>query len=243
GSVTVEDGAVDPPLPPTLISAEAGIENVTLDWSNVNNADGYIVKYGTSSGNYTEEVDVASSTAYTVSGLSNITYYFAVSAYNVAGESINSNELNATPDIQITDFTLEIGTVPASQGETVTVPVNLINVPDGQINGADFRIGYDSSVVEIVSISPGAIIPRPNIDFYSYNNTEQDYISFLFADEEQQGNNMIHEDGVFANIEVRILTGAPVGLSEIIVRSIGAFADYELNVYDVDSIDGGVNIE
>ena len=55
-------------------------------------------------------------------------------------------------------------------------------------------------------------------------------------------NYLIYDDGVFAYIEFKVLPGAPTGLSKVYVKSIGAIADYDLNVYDVDTRDGGVNI-
>lgn len=51
----------------------------------MNNVDGYLVKYGTSSGNYTRELKVSVPEA-TIEGLENLTkYYFAVAAYTEDG--------------------------------------------------------------------------------------------------------------------------------------------------------------
>ncbi len=246
GGITVEDSdIIVAPDAPVLLNAVPGIESVTLEWSRVDNADGYKVKYGTVSGAYTEEIDVASTTAYTVSGLTgNLRYYFVVSAYNAAGESANSNQLSAVPeeDDQITGFTIAVGTVSAEEGETITVPIRLVNVPAAGINNADFIIGYDRNALEAVSVSAGEIVPRPNIDFYHAIHNDRGQVNFLFADEEQMRNYLIYDDGVFAYIEFKVLPGAPTGLSKVYVKSIGAIADYDLNVYDVDTRDGGVNI-
>ena len=71
---------------------------VTLAWDPNNEPDhaGYQVYYGTSSGIYTDSIDVNNSTTYTISDLEGSqTYYFAVTAYNTSGdESGFSNEVS-----------------------------------------------------------------------------------------------------------------------------------------------------
>ncbi|MEJ6951312.1 cohesin domain-containing protein, partial [Natronospora cellulosivora (SeqCode)] len=236
----------EPPTEPRLNSAVAGDEEVTLNWSSVSNADGYEVKYGTRSGSYSRTIDVRNTTRYTVSGLTNnTTYYFVVSAYNDGGSSNNSNEMNATPEsgTQPTgDLTIEIGLESAEPGDRVTVPVMFSDVAAAGINSADFRVGYDSSVVEAVSVSAGGIVPRPSVDFRSHINTDREFVAFLFVDEGHARQNMIHEDGVFAYIEFRVLNNAPGGFTDISVVQIGAIADYDLNVYDVDTVAGGIEV-
>ncbi|MGD9834168.1 MAG: fibronectin type III domain-containing protein [Piscinibacter sp.] len=63
-----------------------------MSWNRSNSADtvGYRVYYGTSSGSYVQArgsgVDAGASTSFTASGLvSGRTYYFAVTAYDAAG--------------------------------------------------------------------------------------------------------------------------------------------------------------
>jgi hypothetical protein len=58
-----------------------------LSWSPNTESDvaGYRVHYGTTSGLYPTVIDVGLVTAYTVSGLGPGTYYFALTAYNLAG--------------------------------------------------------------------------------------------------------------------------------------------------------------
>jgi hypothetical protein len=82
---------------------------VTLTWEPNSEPDlaGYQVYYGTSSGIYTDSIDVGNTNAYTVSGLEEgLIYYFAVTAYNYSGdESSFSNEVNtyhSDPDLFFT---------------------------------------------------------------------------------------------------------------------------------------------
>ncbi|GKS58197.1 hypothetical protein YTPLAS18_17240 [Nitrospira sp.] len=77
-----------------------GTASVTLTWNANNESDlqGYRVYYGTSSGNYTTNVDVGNVTSYTVNGLTTgFTYYFAIRAMDTSGNlSGYSNQATAT---------------------------------------------------------------------------------------------------------------------------------------------------
>jgi Fibronectin type III domain len=78
--------------------------SVSLAWSAVaatsnpnTNAVGYRLKVGSSSGNYTQTVDVGNSTSGAVALKSGSKYFFVVTAYNQAGiEGGGSNEVSAT---------------------------------------------------------------------------------------------------------------------------------------------------
>lgn len=72
----------------------------TLAWDPVNDPSiqGYNVYYGTSSRQYQTYANAGLTTTYTVADLQpGTTYYFAVTAYNSAGESGYSDEVSATP--------------------------------------------------------------------------------------------------------------------------------------------------
>src|SRR6187455_2520021 len=85
------------PLVWTCCMGPALGQSVTLAWdrdSSHTNLSSYLVKYGESSGSYTGQVSVATNnTSATISNLAaGRTYYFAVTARNVAGlESDPSN--------------------------------------------------------------------------------------------------------------------------------------------------------
>ena len=63
---------------------------------------GYMIHYGTTSGTYSQGIDVGKTTSYTVSNLNDgQTYYFAATAYNHAGKkSVYSNEVSKGTPIQ-----------------------------------------------------------------------------------------------------------------------------------------------
>ncbi len=80
---------------PILLSAIVIDGKIQLNWSEVVSATGYKVKYGTASGEYTTITDAGNILTYTFTGLTvNTVYYFVVSSYDDAEESLNSNELN-----------------------------------------------------------------------------------------------------------------------------------------------------
>jgi hypothetical protein len=75
---------------------------LTLEWdSNVEqDLAGYIVYYGTASRDYDYDVDVGEETSCTISNLySGVTYYFAVTAYDIDG-----NESDYSPEITYPNF-------------------------------------------------------------------------------------------------------------------------------------------
>jgi chitodextrinase len=71
---------------------------VTVAWDENNPApEGYILYWGTSSGNYPSSHDVGAATQYTIPGLQDgLTYYFAVKAYDDGNESTLSQEISHT---------------------------------------------------------------------------------------------------------------------------------------------------
>jgi Fibronectin type III domain len=82
----------------TLLAGLAGTQaaSVSLTWnpSSDTNVTGYNIYYGTSSGDYTTEINVGNISVITISNLTaGMTYYFAVTAFDAVGdESFFSNE-------------------------------------------------------------------------------------------------------------------------------------------------------
>ncbi len=67
---------------PTHFSTAPGDEKIYCSWKGVDGADGYMISYGTISGNYPSEIDVGNRTSYVIENLTNnVTYYIVVKAY------------------------------------------------------------------------------------------------------------------------------------------------------------------
>ena len=72
---------------------------LTLAWNSNTEPDiaGYRLYYGTNPGSYSAHTDVGLNTIYTMQGLKQGTYYFAITALNRSGEeSSYSNEVSYT---------------------------------------------------------------------------------------------------------------------------------------------------
>ncbi len=94
---------VPPPLAPISLSAFPGNAQVVLSWTAVPGVTGYYLYSGTNSGDETNLVAANySGTSYTNTGLINgTTYYYVVASTNSTGQSPDSPEASATPDVNI----------------------------------------------------------------------------------------------------------------------------------------------
>ncbi|MFM2198670.1 MAG: hypothetical protein RLZZ505_2102 [Verrucomicrobiota bacterium] len=109
-------GTPQPALPgvPSGLTATAGDAQVALNWSAVSGASGYVVKQSAFSGGPYTTIATPTGTSHTATGLTNgMTYYFVVSATNIAGESANSAQASAIPQslLPAPRLTTDIGNV------------------------------------------------------------------------------------------------------------------------------------
>gem|GEM_PF-262255 len=96
----VPETALQLPPAPEIVAAAAGDGQVSLQFTTVPKATGYVIRYGTSPGETLGEIPVRSAAVgqYVVSGLQNGTaYYFAVRARTASGLSPWSGEVSAVP--------------------------------------------------------------------------------------------------------------------------------------------------
>ena len=101
-SVTeVWSGSPAAPAAPTNLSATPDNAQVSLSWSASSGADSYRVHRGTVSGGpYTTIASGLSATSHLDTTVSNgTTYFYVATAVNAGGESANSNQASATPQV------------------------------------------------------------------------------------------------------------------------------------------------
>ena len=104
--ISVSDGNATASLPAfSVVVSQDGLGSVTLEWvppqsntdgSYAGDLAGYVIYWGTESGNYDQQVrvDNVGLTAYVVDGLKPAGYFFTATAFNSAGvESDYSNEV------------------------------------------------------------------------------------------------------------------------------------------------------
>lgn len=90
--------SVVPPATPTNLQAVSGDGRVTLSWSQVRPVTGYRVKRADQSGGPYEVIATVTTNRYVdVDVVNGQTYYYVVSAFNIAGESADSAEVIGQP--------------------------------------------------------------------------------------------------------------------------------------------------
>jgi len=127
---------------PQSVIASQNTGTATIDWgafslgSGVLSNAGYKVKYGTSSGDYTNTIDVGNVTTKSITGLTGgQTYYFTVAGYDndsfIPNLTSNAPEVSltmASTDTTLSDLTISQGTLsPEFSSSTTTYTVDVIN--------------------------------------------------------------------------------------------------------------------
>jgi hypothetical protein len=86
--------------PPTGLTATAGSGQILLNWTASAGASGYVVGRSTTNNGPYISITTNATTSYLDTGLTDgTTYYYVVSATNAFGESANSSQASATPQV------------------------------------------------------------------------------------------------------------------------------------------------
>jgi len=111
------------------LSAPIEAATISVKWDAVPGATGYRIHYGTSSGQYTEIVDVGYTTRATIDDLETCDEYFvAVKAYNNSGQSNSySGEVSGWARPEITEY----GPVTVMQGSQIFLDIRGANFEQG----------------------------------------------------------------------------------------------------------------
>lgn len=113
-SAPVSAALITVPPAPTDFAATPGDGQVGLAWNGAGNATGFRVKRSITSGGPYTQIATPAGTSFTDSAVTNgTTYYYVVSATNIAGESANSAQIVATPSLIPSQFGTWINVTPA----------------------------------------------------------------------------------------------------------------------------------
>lgn len=160
-----------PPETPTGLTARGADTKVTLSWSAALGAIRYNVKRSlTAGGPYAPLASAVKGTSYTDTAVVNgTTYYYVVSAENTLGESGDSNEASATPNVP-PDMVVSSLTAPAvtGAGSTISVSVTTKNQGTGRAQPSTTRLylsddtvldAFDVMLAEqaVPELEPGAL--------------------------------------------------------------------------------------
>lgn len=160
---------VAPPPAPTNLSAMSGDGQVLLSWSPALGATGYVVKRSAAAGGpYVTITTAPAAGRFTDTAVVNgTTYHYVVSATNSLGESGNSNEASATPnlnaDLAVAALTAPVATAP---GAVIDVSVTTVNQGSGPAQHSATRLYLSNDAVfdstdgslathEVLPLQPG----------------------------------------------------------------------------------------
>jgi fibronectin type 3 domain-containing protein len=143
-------GGAKAPAVPSGLTAAAGNAQVTLNWAASSGATGYYVKRSTTTGGPYTQIATQVGTNDTDTGLTNGTkYFYVVSAYNSAGQSGNSAEVNATPVLPPpatpTGLAATAGNAQVSLTWTASSAATSYHVKRSTSSGAETQIAAPSS--------------------------------------------------------------------------------------------------
>src|ERR1700734_588458 len=138
------------PAAPMGLTAAAGNAQVTLNWTASSGATGYYVKRSTTTGGPYTQIATQTTTTDTDTGLTNGTkYFYVVSAYNSAGQSANSAEVNATPVLPPPAAPLGLAATPGNAQVSLTwtasASASSYHVRRSMTSGAETQISAPTS--------------------------------------------------------------------------------------------------
>src|SRR6266581_359378 len=173
-----------PPAAPASLSAIPGDSSVALSWATSTGANSYNVKRSLTTGGPYGPVTSVTTTNFTDTGLTNgTTYYFVVTASNASGESGNSPETSATPNVAPppapTNLTATAGNMQVALNWTAAAGAASYQVNRGTTNGGPYGTVVasgltatsvtDNTVVNgttyyyvVVAVNSGGVSPNSN---------------------------------------------------------------------------------
>lgn len=145
------------------------------------------------------------------------------------------------------DLKVELAESSVNRGEIFEIPIYLKGEIEQSIAGFSYKLKFDSSKFEVLSIEAGEVIPSVSENFASeiYQDTEGNTVaSMLFIDSSINENETIKNNGVIAKVKVKAKENAVTGSSEVtFTGSNNAFINISGNEIQVPLNSGKVKIK
>lgn len=143
---------------------------------------------------------------------------------------------------------ISVGSETVEAGGTFKVDVTIADIPAEGIQGAQFTLDFDSSVITIDSVEEGALVKSVTQDstssvlpsFNIFKDNDNGILSFMWATSVESADYLLKGEGVFCTITGTVASNAKPGKSEIKIVPTNRETFTESGVINED-IDVGYN--
>lgn len=139
---------------------------------------------------------------------------------------------------------ISVGSAEVEAGGTFTVDVSIADIPAEGIQGAQFTLNFDSSVITIDSVEEGALLKSVTSDptasvlpsFNSFKNNDKGILTFMWATSVDKSDYLLKGEGVFCTVTGTVSENAKPGKSEIkiVATNRETFTDSGVVNEDID---------
>ncbi|MCM1132210.1 MAG: cohesin domain-containing protein [Ruminococcus flavefaciens] len=141
---------------------------------------------------------------------------------------------------------ISVGSTTAEAGEQFTVDVSIADIPSEGIQGCQFTLDFDSSVITIDSVEKGTLLDSVTSDptssvlpsFNSITNNKEGTVNLIWATSVNEDAYLLKGEGVFCTITGTVSAGAESGTTEIKVVPTNreTFTDSGVSNEDIDVV-------
>ncbi len=139
---------------------------------------------------------------------------------------------------------ISVGSTTVEAGGTFTVDVSIADIPAEGIQGAQFTLNFDSSVITIDSVEEGALLKSVTSDptasvlpsFNSFKDNDKGILTFMWATSVDKADYLLKGEGVFCTVTGTVSENAKPGKSEIkiVATNRETFTDSGVVNEDID---------
>ena len=141
---------------------------------------------------------------------------------------------------------IKIGDVKGEAGETVSVPVELTNVPEKGLYGYSFTIKYDNTKFDGVKVTPTDLNPSAEDNFIVTVDEAAGTIKLTYVSSQIDNSETIFKNGKIADINFHIKDNATKGESDLTFTKTGSAAyvndDYTSGAYKIAYDNGSITV-